>query len=529
MNQRVAGSTRVRLHGFAFVAVVAAGWWLRAWPLMRDGALTYPSDYDEGVYFAASSMLAKGIAPYRSFVFAHPPGILLFHLPASWLAAAGHPAAAFAVSRWIATLVGVASIVLVGAIARRIWGPWAGVLAAAIYATYPEAVFVERGPYLEPALNLTCLAVAYCLVRLFESPGPLGAERRWVAAGVAAAAAVAIKATGAIVVVAALAMIVAIPRAARRAALVRFGGGLAGGVVALIGPFIAVAPRSFVRDVIGFQLWRPPDGVPRSHRLPYMIEVLQLRHAPNITFAHVVGISRFLITPAATVGIVVAFLILRRRPATPEVALARFALVFGGLTVIAFVTATSYYPQYNAFVAVPETLLATLGGVRLVKWFGATKSIAIGALALAVVLAGHAALVQGRAAPFPRSALAAQVRTRVTPQQCLYAFEPAWGLLANRLPPSGDHRPVIVDSYGAMLLPAVDRGRRTFVSVGPAFEDPRSQVTIQRLLTHCDAVVYDGRGPAELSDESETWFAAHFTKVWTDPKGTGIDLWLRNK
>ena len=48
-----------------------------------------------------------------------------------------------------------------GAIAQRWAGPAAGLVAAALYAIYPEAVGAERGPFLEPVLNLMSLSLAW--------------------------------------------------------------------------------------------------------------------------------------------------------------------------------------------------------------------------------------------------------------------------------------------------------------------------------------------------------------------------------
>src|SRR6266852_2599793 len=146
--------------GWAVLAIAAIGWLLRASPLIQAGAFGYPIDYDEGVYFASSALLLKGVLPYRDFVFAHPPGLLYFLSPVAWLGTVRDPAFGFAAARWLATLIGCANILLVGRLAMRWAGPVAAIVAAAVYATHPEAVPIERGPFLEPVLNLCCLALA---------------------------------------------------------------------------------------------------------------------------------------------------------------------------------------------------------------------------------------------------------------------------------------------------------------------------------------------------------------------------------
>ncbi|HZI02713.1 MAG TPA: hypothetical protein VEZ71_01760, partial [Archangium sp.] len=144
------------------LAVMAVGAWvLRVLPFFnRHGAFGYPVDYDEGVYFTASALLFQGVLPYRDFIFVHPPGSLLLWSPAAALASGWDAATCFVLARWLAAGVGALNVFLVGRLALRAWGPGAGVVAALVYATYPELVGVERGPFLEPVLNLACLAMA---------------------------------------------------------------------------------------------------------------------------------------------------------------------------------------------------------------------------------------------------------------------------------------------------------------------------------------------------------------------------------
>src|SRR5438128_6565592 len=90
----------------AIAAIALGGWALRVAPLLKAGAMGYPIDYDEGVYFSASALLFKGILPYRDFVFVHPP-VHLYVLGAitSWIGQID-PADAFAFTRFLATVIG---------------------------------------------------------------------------------------------------------------------------------------------------------------------------------------------------------------------------------------------------------------------------------------------------------------------------------------------------------------------------------------------------------------------------------------
>src|SRR5689334_23976403 len=156
-------SARAANAGIVLLALAALA--LRLVPLLRAGGpLGMSVDYDEGVYFSASALLFRGVLPYRDFVFVHPPGLLYALGLTSSLSGLLGVTKAFAASRVVASLSGAVNVALVGKLAQRWAGPAAGLLAAALYATYPEVVVVERGPYLEPVLNLACLAAAWVWV-----------------------------------------------------------------------------------------------------------------------------------------------------------------------------------------------------------------------------------------------------------------------------------------------------------------------------------------------------------------------------
>jgi 4-amino-4-deoxy-L-arabinose transferase-like glycosyltransferase len=239
----------------ALVLIAISGMVLRLAPLFRAGGpIAHPIDYDEGVYFAASALLFRGVLPYRDFVFVHPPGLLYSLGVTSIFTAVVDAAAAFAASRVVATAVGALNIFVVGCIAYR-WTRMIGaaMLAAALYATYPEVVVVERGPFLEPVLNLLCLSAAYLWLVPHISQVR---DRRIYAAGALAGAATAVKVWGGIWLLAALA---SAPADHRRRTLSRFAVSAAIAGFVLMMPLAVAAPENFVTDVLPFHAWRP-DG-----------------------------------------------------------------------------------------------------------------------------------------------------------------------------------------------------------------------------------------------------------------------------
>src|SRR3954465_283478 len=131
------GWERRAMAAMALVAVAA--WGLRFFPFMREGgAFRYPIDYAEGVYYSASALFFQGHWPYRDFVFVHPPGSVLLWWPATLAGSWMGTDTGFIVARWLATLCGAFSVFLVGRISLYTWGPVAGVVAALVYASFPE-------------------------------------------------------------------------------------------------------------------------------------------------------------------------------------------------------------------------------------------------------------------------------------------------------------------------------------------------------------------------------------------------------
>ncbi|HEX4803712.1 MAG TPA: hypothetical protein VFV14_09380, partial [Myxococcaceae bacterium] len=90
--------------GWVVMAIAAVGWLLRAFPLIQAGPFGYFIDYDEGVYFASSSLLLRGELPYRDFAFVHPPGLLYCLWPAAGLGIIRDPSIGFAAARWLFAL-----------------------------------------------------------------------------------------------------------------------------------------------------------------------------------------------------------------------------------------------------------------------------------------------------------------------------------------------------------------------------------------------------------------------------------------
>jgi hypothetical protein len=494
----------------ALGVIAFAGWLLRIIAFVRAGGpLAYTIDYDEGVYFSSSALLVKGTLPYRDFVLVHPPGLLIFLSPFSALAGPVDVADAFAASRFFMSLVGAANIFLVGKIALRWAGPTAALVSAALYATYPEVMIVERGPFLEPALNLFCLAMAY----FWLEEGTIGANRTRNAylAGAFCGLACATKLIGGIWLFAAL---LSLPKERRSLHAIRFLATAALTGLALVVPFAFIAPKAFFTQLLLFHATRPPDGV-----LGWLPRLKQMVLAPHLVTILLVAISA--IAGCAS------------RAIREQRSFRLFAFTWA-LTTLVFLRSVTYFDQYNSHLAVSEVMLAGFGAnlafnrIRvLFRGRFATRS-----LPLAVIVALIAASPYlGRPTRLGRAPgqlpLGDAVRHLTKPEDCLFAFEPTYAVLGGRLPQSLPPAPLIVDTYGAMLLDATSDGSR-FNTADEAFRANRSQNGARTALESCRFVVLGPRGEWQFA-LSMDWFKSRFTKRFPNEGSSGIDVWEKNE
>jgi hypothetical protein len=451
------------------------------------GPLASPTDYDDGVYFSASALLVRGVLPYRDFVFVHPPGIAWFHALTSWWY---DPAAGFAAARIVTCFVGAINTFLAGAIVLRAGSRFGALIAAALYATFPEAVNAERSTYLEPLLNLGCLTSAFIWL------SPERVVRRSLASGLLAGAASAVKLLGGIWVVAAL---LSPPPGRAAAASLRF---LAGGVVAgaiLLLPLALMAPAEFLSQLLFFQLQRPPDGtVSALARLPMLLGGGHL--AATLLAA---GAILAMIVKAVGEGV------------SSITRTERFFAAATLLTLAAFLASSSYWPHYNAYLAASLSVLAGLGAAALLRAGGGTRAMAVAISLLVAALLVTPLRASLEAARHRDADAIALQRTgpALLPESAnLFAFDPSWGLLLGRLPDHGDGAPVIVDSYGAMLMAAMRSGER-FTDTAEAFRRAPEQPEVRERLEHSRFVIPGWRGAWQLPEPEWNWLAANFVCV----------------
>jgi hypothetical protein len=485
-----------RQFAWGVAAMALAGWLLRASPLAGDlGPWAVHLDYDEGVYFSAASFLAQGVLPYRDFVFVHPPGMLLFLLPVAAGAAKLGVAGAFVAARCLSTAVGAGNILLCGLLGRRAAGTLGGLVAAALYAVYPEAVVAERGVFLEPLLTVLCLGVAVLWAA--------GEKPRWPwLAGALAGLALATKLWGGLWLLAAVATA---PAGARRTALLPFAAAALAAFALVVGPFVAQAPRAVWLDTLWFHWARPPDHL--ANRLERLSQIFSDRHA-----------GAWLLAWVGALRAVLRWSRIERAE--------RFVFLTYGSTLLVFLAAGAFWAQYDAFLAPSEVVLAAMGARTLWELAGSAGAIAqlgVGvALSAAVGLGAVKTMKVNAGAQGPELPAALRALRQAAPaNRCLFALEPGWALGAGRLP-SGASGPPWVDPYARMLLDAAASGRR-FKDAEAAFADPASQQSVQPELERCGLALLGLRGQWQLSAETREALEARWVRrVEGEP-----DLWER--
>lgn len=455
-------------------AIAVGAFLLRVFPFFgADGAWSYRVDYDEGVYFSAASWLLDGALPYRDFVFVHPPGMLAFlALTSAWTHSLLGVDGAFALSRWIAAILGTINVLLVAQLVLR-WpegdrapARWGAIAAAVFYATYPELVEVERGPFLEPLLNLVCLCFALAVVQASVSPQ----RQRWLAlAGALGGLAISIKLWAAIWVLGGLWGVASF---AKRRGVALFLAGVLATFALVVLPFALASPTAFVEQVGLFHLWRPPDGI--TERLSRFEQIFALRHLASPVMAAVLA----------------ALLVLRRGPACTVAA--RVMVCAWGLTLAAFFASSGYWSQYNAHLIASEAVLAGALLTQLVRRDRWQVLVVLAAIVLGV---GSSLAHCLRRAKSTDQHLALKRSPLERSSDCVFTFEPGWSLAAGRLPPRLAGTPLVIDNYGQQLLTAVAGGQR-FPNAAAAFAAGQDPMPI---LDQCRSVVLGDRGRRQLS------------------------------
>lgn len=418
-----------------------------------------PVDYDEGVYVTGALLLAKGLLPYRDFVFLHPPGIVLFLLP--WTV--GGPLFALQAARIVSSVLGAANATLVA----RLVGGRAALPVAIFWMVWPELVWSERGVYLEPLLSCAGLGA---LVLLSSNP----TLRRATFAGVLCGAAVLVKSWGAVWCLVAF---LTCPQPLRRRLVLT----AVSTVAAVLLPFLLLSGSELGAQIVLAHVGRPPDG--DLSRLVRLREMFVERN----------------LWPAMLTVLAIPLVVVRGGPG-------RVALVGFAVLCAAFLATPAYWNQYNAALIPFELWL--LGAGLNVFLDSLQRGWWLAAIAVcAAAIPSRRIAIASPATPWPQIEAAERLRSV---KKDLCTFDVAELLLVDRLPALTT--PVLVDSYGQMLLDA-KRGGGHFENATGALSSEPAQVTLRRQLVDCPALRTGWRGDAQMNADTKAQVEVRFQSI----------------
>lgn len=450
---------------------------LRAIPLLTGVAFQAGNLYDDGVYFAAASLLPSGALPYADYVFLHPPGVVLAFAPVALLgdALGLGPREQLALARVVVAAIGVVNVLLVAWVARE-WKGWpAAVIAASIVATTPIVLQTESTLFLEPLLNLACLAAIALWVR--GEHRPTRHRREIVAIAVLLAAAVLVKLWAA-VLIAGIAAVLVKRRAWRDAAVMVVAGGVTVLVVTL--PFLLRDPVALVSNVVGGQLGRPPEGLAdRGERLTQLFDIGPI----GLGGLHTIALGVVIIGGALILG----WAVLRGG------SVGRFFAVVVSLTAAIFLVSPVFYRHYPAFI-VPGVAVLVAGAVvslagaaqRRGSW---VRAAVIATVAVVVAVGTVRGVRTQLGLANDSGAIGPAIAAAVPAGECVVADDPTWLLIASRLPPVSGDPGATVDLYGARLIAAGASGEGPFASTADALRSEAAQAVLASHLATCPYAV----------------------------------------
>ncbi len=412
--------------------------------MLLTGHLTGAFEYDDGVYFAATWYLLHGVMPYSRFVMVQPPGITIMLAPFVGTSFLVGQHLSLVLTRMAVLIVSAMNIGIVGWMLRR-RSPAAAVFGSLIMAVYPANIMTSSSISQEPFLVLFCLLALELVLRANSSSN---SDKKLIWAGVLLALAVDIKLWAGVLVLVIISYLLF--RRRYRGLISLCLGGLAGAAVFIL-PFVLVAPGQFMHDVLFSQFNRS-----LAMTYPIFARVAML----GGQWWSYLG-TPFVIYDLAIGGLVVAFIVvvtvaLRRIVNSVDADFIMLALCMSILTCFMFLWSFSFYYHYADFF-IPWAAIAFASSLDLLGVFRrmtpSQTLFVVGALAILVTIL-----------PFklPRDSTPASSIVLSKDTRCLVSVSIEYTVVAGRLQASHGC-PVIVDSYGVMLVDLSDRVPQSIV------------------------------------------------------------------
>ena len=331
-----------------FLVALAA----RVLPVLRGRGYASNLGYDAGVYYAAGDGLVHGRLPYRDFVLLHPPGVMLALAPFAAIGRLTSDHVGFVLACLGFTAIGAVNAALVMMIARKLGTSAIAAFGAGLFAAvWIGSIRAEYLTRLEPLANL------FVLIGLYAYAAARSRPTTWSFAlmGAALATATAVKIWYAVPLIVMAGWVLLGVR--RRRAAVAFAAGTGLALLAIVGPFAALAPTQMWHMVITDQLGRRRiTGSPLT-RLDQTVDLSAWNRA---------------LGPWAGVGVVAVLLLIlgflsigaTRRPG------GRLLVVLLSAQVLVLITAPSWFSFYSDYLTPALAVSVALGldGVLLGTW-----------------------------------------------------------------------------------------------------------------------------------------------------------------
>ncbi len=412
--------------------------------------------YDDGVYVGSAVELAHGVLPYRDYVYVQPPGLTLLLTPLAFLfRLIGLGSQDVLAASRLLTAVVTGGCAGLAALVVRFRGAVAMFVAGAALCCFPAASMADSTAFLEPYVVFCCLLGVLCCF----SSGRVGPRSRLFLGGLAFGIGSDFKLWA--LLPAGIACLFVLAREWRWA--IRFVAGVAVGLLAVVGPFLALAPSAFYHDTFQSQVARLTFGGVGEMTIHFNwllgLEPLNLQWWEA-------GIGLI------AVVIVVTLAWQRSVPNVPIAPLEVYVACVGTSVVIVLVFVNPFYPHYAYFLApwlaiigglvvaraCEQKPLASGAGAAAHRARGTDRNLVRGALVavvLTVLLGTFASIESFRHFPSTGDSVGASATLaaieRLPADACLTTDETSYLVVANRLANRPHGCPLIVDPFGVKL------------------------------------------------------------------------------
>ncbi len=493
----LSGARRLRATWAPVTFIFFIALLVRVGPLIYGRTLTAVLIYDDGVYYSASAHFIRGMMPYRDFVFAHPPGIILYLVPFVGLAQLTDDLVGMAVARLAIAILGSANAVLVYGLLKRHDHRWA-TIGGLLYAVWRVPAIAEHTLRLEAFVTFFLLASLMCL-----AAGPQGLSKwRYLVSGFLMGLAVLTKIWAA-PIAALVFLFIWRTRGVRPASL--YATGVANGMAIICLPFIIISPVDFFHHVVVDQLERSsPDGI--TGRI--------------LRFTEIGGFRVIYLASKVVPSLAVAFLVLLALSACCALAWKstwpRIYILILALQIGLIAAAPVYFYYYFAFLAPMIVIIVSAAGAWLTNRSARWTTWILATLVLLIIAA--TALYR----PYDGRRDYSDVWRFAAEHQCVWFERASDAIAADALSRQLDRRCwMTVDTYAVLIASGTGVDYNSTISER---ESGSLQGRIRTELSLSDAAVTFDPSKWSLSDETASYLHGEFIAV---ARSQGLTFWVR--